>query len=51
MIRLIERNTGEEEVWVGKSETQYGKYEISGILKVIGFIIIICVSFWVGSIM
>lgn len=24
---IIERNTGRTEVWIGKSETKYGKYE------------------------
>ena len=48
-MEIIERNTGKVEVWIGKNETQYGKYEISGLLKVIGLIIIICVSLWIGS--
>lgn len=46
---IIERNTGRIEVWIGKSETQYGKYEISGFLKIIGLIIIVGVSFFIGS--
>jgi hypothetical protein len=46
---IIERNTGRIEVWIGKSETQYGKYEISGLLKTIGVLLIVGVSLWIGS--
>jgi hypothetical protein len=48
-MEIIERNTGKIEVWIGKSETQYGKYEISGLLKIIGLILLVCVSLWIGS--
>ena len=46
---IIERNTGRTEVWIGKSETQYGKYEISGLLKTIGVLLIVGFSFFIGS--
>lgn len=46
---IIERNTGRTEVWIGKSKTQYGKYEISGLLKIIGILLTISVSLFIGS--
>ena len=49
IMQIIKRITGKVEVWIGKSEKQHGKYEISGLLKVITLIIIICVSLWIGS--
>ena len=48
---IIQRNTGKIQVWIGKSETQYGKYEISGLLKTIGILLIIGVSLWIGSLL
>ena len=49
IMQIIKRITGKVEVWIGKSKKQHGKYEISGLLKVITLIIIICVSLWIGS--
>jgi hypothetical protein len=48
---IIERISGKTEVWIGKSETQYGKYEISSLLKTIGVLIIIGISLWIGSLL
>jgi hypothetical protein len=48
-MEIIKRNTGKIEVWIGKSETQYGKYEILGFLKIIGLILLVGVSLWIGN--
>ena len=49
----IERNTGRTELWVGKKENnyehRYGKYEIYGLLKIVGFVLSLTFSFILGA--
>lgn len=52
-MRIIKRNTGKTEVWIGKGqnnyEHHYGKYEISEQIKTVIMFIIIAGSIIIGS--
>ncbi len=47
-------NTGRTEIWIGKEENNYehrfGKYEIYGLIKLIGIIVIMLFSFVLGAV-
>jgi len=47
-------NTGKTEIWIGKEENNYehrfGKYELYGLIKLIGIVILMLFSFIIGAI-
>lgn len=52
-MKIIKRNTGKTEVWIGKGQNNYehhfGKYEISNIIKTIILCLIVIGSLVVGE--
>jgi len=49
-MEIVQRQSGKVEVWIGKRERRFGKYEISGLLKLIGILLLMIFSFILGAI-